>query len=127
MAAIAEQRRFFRVATRLVPSYVARVDEHLTELKRFDAVISDLSGGGMLLRTRQWVPTLSRVRVQFTLGEDDPIGVDAQANVLVVRQTGHVQIYRVHCSFIDLERRDAERIVRYVYRQQLALRRRGVA
>jgi len=120
-----ERRQFFRVITRIFPRYAARVDEQLVELKAFDAVILDLSGGGLLLQSRQWVPVFSRLRLMFSLA-DDPLEFDIQVTPRALGQGALMQQYSIHCAFTDMRRSDVDRIVRYVYRQQLMLRRRGL-
>lgn len=127
----AERRQSYRVITRIVPRYAARVDEALSEPVPLDAVILDISGGGALIQSRQLVPVSARLRLRFAV-DDDPIEFDVQAIASQVRATPimagrvvYIPHYRIHCSFTDVSRRDTERIVRYVYRQQLLLRRRG--
>ena len=127
----AERRQSYRVITRIVPRYAARVDETLEEPEHLDAVILDISGGGALIQSRQMVPFGAHLRLRFAL-EGDPLELDVAAVVTQVRATPimagrvvYIPHYRIHCAFRDVTRRDTERIVRYVYRQQLLLRRRG--
>ena len=120
----AERREFFRLMTRIAPRYAARVDHHLVELQPLTAMILDISGGGLQMRTREWVPTGSRLRLVFTL-DDDPLEIDLQMITLSVFRPERQQHYRVHCRFIDVPTADVERIVRHVFRQQVAMRRKG--
>lgn len=41
-----ERRQFFRIPTRIAAKYAARIDVHQVELKKFDAVILEIGGGG---------------------------------------------------------------------------------
>ena len=120
----AERREFFRLFTRVVPRYGARVDHKLVELQRLTAVMLDISGGGLQIQTREWVPTGSRLRLIFVL-DDDPLEFDLQVMALSVLRPERQQHYRIHCRFVDVATADVERIVRHVFRQQVALRRKG--
>lgn len=75
----------------------------------------------MLIQSRQWVPVTSRLRVSFAL-RDEPGEFDVQADVRVVRQAEGQHTYRIHCKFLELARADAERIVRWTFREQIAQR-----
>lgn len=120
----AERREFFRLFTRIVPRYAARVDHKLVELQPLNAVVLDVSGGGLQIQTREWVPTGSRLRLIFVV-DDDPLELDLQVVVLSVLRPERQQHYRIHCRLVDVATADVERIVRHVFRQQVALRRKG--
>jgi c-di-GMP-binding flagellar brake protein YcgR len=120
-----ERRQFFRLVTRIVPRYAVRLDDAGEEAQSLQAVILDLSGGGTMVQSREYVPAGSRIRLIFGL-EGDPIDLDVAALVLAcTRPTANAQHYRLHCQFMEPSRSDVERLVRYVYRQQAELRRKG--
>jgi c-di-GMP-binding flagellar brake protein YcgR len=123
-ASNAERREFYRLVTRVTPRYAARIDHHLVELQPLTASVLDLSGGGLQMRTREWVPTGSRIRLVFSL-EDDPLEFDLQMAALSVFRPERQQHYRIHCRFVDAPSADVERLVRHVFRQQVAIRRKG--
>lgn len=123
-ASNAERREFFRLITRVTPRYAARVDHDLVELQPISATILDISGGGLQVQTREWVPTGSLIRLIFVL-DDDPLELDVQAVALSVLRPERQQHYRVHLRFVDVSRADVERVVRHVFRQQVAMRRKG--
>ncbi len=120
----AERREFYRLITRIEPRYAARVDYQLNELQPLTSMILDISGGGLQMRTREWVPTGSRLRLIFSL-DDDPLDFDMQLLALSVFRPERQQHYRIHCRFVDAAPADIERIVRHVFRQQVAMRRKG--
>ena len=123
----AERRQFYRLLTTIAPRYAARTNAEGEELERLDARVLDLSGGGLQLHVRDWVPVGSRVRLIFTL-DDDPQDVDSTVVALsVVRPGPRRSLYRVHCRFVDLPRSERERIVRFIFRKQVDFRQRGVA
>lgn len=121
-----ERRHFYRLVTRIAPRHTARLDDSGREVQVLRTVILDLSGGGALLQTREFIPAGSRLRLVFEL-DGDPLEMDVAALVLnVMRPSPHAQHYRVHCQFLEPDQSEIERLVRYVYRQQAELRRRGV-
>lgn len=121
-----ERRQFYRLLTTITPRYAARVNAVGEELERVDARILDLSGGGLQLHTRDWVPVGSRIRLIFPL-ESDPQEVDAYVLALsVVRPGPRRSLYRVHCRFVDMPRAERERVVRFIFRKQIDFRQRGV-
>lgn len=121
-----ERREFFRFATRIIPRAAIRLDDAGNEAQVLQAVILDLSGGGTMLQSREFVPVGSRLRLVFGL-EGDPIDLDLAALVLSCsRPTATAQHYRLHCQFLEPDRIDIERLVRWTYRQQAELRRKGL-
>jgi c-di-GMP-binding flagellar brake protein YcgR len=121
-----ERRQFYRLLTTLVPRYAARVNAEGDELGRVEARILDVSGGGMQLHTRPWLPVGSRLRLIFAL-EDDPQEVDVSMVALsVVRPGPRSSFYRVHCRYVDLARTERERIVRFIFRKQIDFGKKGV-
>ncbi len=121
-----ERRQFYRLVTRIVPRRTARLDDAGKEVQPIQSVILDLSGGGVMLQTREFVPAGCRLRIVFEL-EGDPLEMDIAALVLNTnRPASNAQHYRVHCQFLEPNQSEIERLVRFVYRQQAELRRRGV-
>ncbi|MFA7250108.1 MAG: PilZ domain-containing protein [Dehalococcoidia bacterium] len=120
-----ERRGFYRLFTRVEPRYAARVDHKMAELQRLTgAVVMDISGGGLQLQTREWIPTGSRLRLIFSL-DDDALEFDLLMVALSVQRPDRMQSYRVHCGFLEVATADVERVVRHVFRQQVAMRRKG--
>ena len=120
-----ERRGFYRLFTRVEPRYAARVDHKMAELQALTSVVvMDISGGGLQMQTREWIPTGSRLRLIFAL-EDDPLEFDLLMVALSVQRPDRMQSYRVHCGFLDVATADVERVVRHVFRQQVAMRRKG--
>lgn len=117
-----ERRQFYRLLTNITPRHAARVNSAAEELERLDARIVDLSGGGVQLRVEQWLPVGSRVRVIFAL-EQEPLEIDVTVLSLAVqRPDTRRSYYRVNAKYIELSRDMQERIIRYIFRQQMLLR-----
>jgi len=120
-----ERRGFYRLFTRVEPRYAARIDHNMNELQVLKSVVvMDISGGGLQLQAREWIPTGSRLRLIFAL-DDDPLEFDLTMIALSVQRPDRMQSYRVHCGFLEVATADVERVVRHVFRQQVAMRRKG--
>lgn len=121
-----ERRAYYRLVTRIEPRLAVRLDDAGKEVQRLNAIVLDISGGGMLLQVREYIPSGARLRVVLEL-EGEPLEVDMLLQALSVqRPSTSAQHYRVNCQFIDPDRRERERVVRYIFRQQVEMRRKGV-
>lgn len=121
-----ERREFYRLPVRIVPRLAARLDDAGNEVQPIQSVILDLGGGGVMLQSREFVAAETRLRLVFEL-EGDPFDMDIAALVLsCARPSSNAQHYRLHCQFLEPNRHELERLIRYVYRQQAELRRKGV-
>ena len=117
-----ERRQFYRLLTNIAPRYAARISSDAEELERLDARIVDLSGGGVQLRVEQWLPVGSRVRLIFAL-EQEPLEIDVTVLALAVqRPDTRRSYYRVNAKYLSAARAMQERIIRYIFRQQMLLR-----
>ena len=120
-----ERRAFYRLPVRIVPRFVSRLDDAGNEVQAVQAVILDLSGGGAMLQSREFVAAGTRMRLAFEL-DGDPFDLDIAVLVLSCsRPTSSAQHYRLHCQFLEPNRVEMERLIRFVYRQQAELRRKG--
>lgn len=121
-----ERRQFYRLVTRIVPRRASLLNDEGEEVQRLQTVILDLSGGGVLLQSKEFAEAGSRLRLVFEL-DGDPLDMDIAALVLsCIRPSSNAQQYRLHCQFLELSKAEMERLVRFIYRQQVALRRKGV-
>ena len=121
-----ERREFYRLPVRIVPRRAAILDDTGDEVQPVQVVILDLSGGGAMLQSREFVAAGARLRLVFEL-EGDPLDMDLATLVLSCsRPQSNAQHYRLHCQFLEPNRFELERLIRYVYRQQAELRRKGV-
>ena len=110
----------------IAPRRCALLDDAGAETQQLHGVILDLSGGGILLQATDFVAPGSRLRLVFEL-EGDPLEMDVAAIVLSGnRAASNARQFRMHCQFLELNKDEMERLVRFIYRQQVALRRKGV-
>lgn len=122
-----ERREFFRLVTRITPRLVAILDDEGEEVERLKAQILDLSGGGAQLQTETPIPVGAKVRLAFDL-EGEALEIDAIAEVRSHKAPASraKKSFRVHCQFSEIARTDVERIVRFIHREQVEMRRKGV-
>ena len=74
------------------------------------------------MRVKEWVPVGSRVRLVFAL-EQDPLEIDVNVLALAVRRPDvRRSYYRINSKFIEIERDVQERVIRFIFRQQMLLR-----
>ncbi len=121
-----ERRSFYRLLTRIVPRYAALVGRDGAEEALGENVILDISGGGLQMQSKSRVEPGARIHLVFAV-DGDPLEIEVSVDVLTVHPpaTGG-RFYRFHGRFAGVPRGEVERIVRYIYRQQLELRRKGV-
>ena len=119
-----ERRDFYRLPTMITPRYAALTNRSRDELGRVDAVIVDISGGGVRLRSHTEIPVGAWVRLIFSLA-DDPADVDVTFEALSVEQDGRRGPYRVHGRYLDSQPATEERIVRFIFSQQVQLLQQG--
>lgn len=121
-----ERRQFYRLITNIRPRRVSRVTNEGEELQLLAATIMDLSGGGVQLQMQQWVPVGAHLRIEFPL-EGDPLDVEVDCLAVgVLRPDSRRSFYRVNARYVNVARETQERIIRFIFRQQLVLRQKGV-
>lgn len=120
-----ERRQFFRLSLTIRPRYAAVIDPQGNERTRLEALMLDISGGGTQLRTKQTVQAGDRVRVVFPLGTDE---VEADLYILSAHalEDDRNWAYRVNGRFLELPKQMQERIIRFIFRQQVDFMKRGV-
>lgn len=125
-AARADRREYYRLDTSIRPAYAARINDDRDELERLDLVIMDISGGGVQLRSRTHVEPGALVRLIFAL-DGEVIDMDLTALILSALPEVRTNQVRLHARYSGTSRAVEERIVRYVFREQVERLKRGVA
>lgn len=120
-----ERREFYRLPTSIHPRYSALTNNDGEEVERVELVIADISGGGCRLRLHRWVPIGTQIRMIFALG-DDVDELDVVTEAVSVAEDQRRGSYRVHARFLGVSRSVEERIVRFVFSQQVELLQKGV-
>lgn len=121
-----ERREYYRLATRLIPDAAVLLGPEGEPVRPVVATVLDISGGGLQFASADPLPPGARVRFALSLDEAGP-PVTVLARVLSIEepQEGR-ELFRFHAKFEDLLNRERDRIVRYVFQQQIELRKRGL-
>lgn len=140
-AAQTERREFYRLLTSMQPLVVellpveeptvapttagapAAADD-ATEPVLLEAVIADLSGGGVRLRMSEELEVGRRLRLSFE-PDGEPMTVVAEVVRTVPAELRRRAV--VQCRFEQITRRDQERIIRFIFEKQREHSQRGVA
>ncbi|MBI4300303.1 MAG: PilZ domain-containing protein [Chloroflexi bacterium] len=103
------------------------------EPQRVDVLIDDLSIGGAFIRWRQTdvldesEPETSRLKLRFDLGDgQEPMELTGVFRRRVIQEKFGRKQYRVGVEFEDMERRQEDRIMRFIFRQELERKRKGI-
>lgn len=121
-----ERRSYYRLLTRIVPRYAAVLGRADAEVPLKTCVILDISGGGLQMQSLTRLDVGARLHLVFAL-DGDPLEVDLYTDVLSVRPPSRGgQYHRVHGRFVAAPRAEVERLIRYVTRQQIERRRKGL-
>jgi c-di-GMP-binding flagellar brake protein YcgR len=121
-----ERRSYYRLLTRIVPRYAAVVGRGGAEEPLGENVILDISGGGLQMQSKSRIEAGARLHLVFAV-DGDPLEIEVLVDVLTVHPpVNGGRVYRFHGRFAGVPRSEVERIIRYIYREQLELRRKGV-
>lgn len=120
----ADERTVFRLplGTELLPATVTTAGGTASTVS---GVLVDLSAGGLQLKVRTPVPPGSRLALAVPTPPHGTVPV--QAEVVAVSADGPEGPWRLHARFVALPPAAEQRIVRYLYEEQLRRRRTGTA
>lgn len=119
------QRRDAYRLQKLIPTNKALLLREHGDPELVRASILNLSSGGAMLEVAAPVAPRQRLRLGFTLlGESTYIEVTSEILRVEAPERQRRQPYRAGIRFIDISRRDADEIVRYIFRQLRADRQR---
>lgn len=117
------QRRYAYRLQKLMPVNKALLLREHGDSELVRALIRNLSAGGAFLEVVAPVAPRQRLRLGFTL-VGQPTYIEATGEILWVEapERRRRQPYQAGVRFIDLSQRDADEIVRYIFRQLRAER-----
>lgn len=136
-----ERREFYRLMTSIESSLVellpvelpsaerdgvgeSLAPDELPEPELIEAVIVDLSGGGVRLRTSKALEPGRLLRLTFE-PDGEPMTVVAEVVRSIPAETRRRAA--LQCRFKDIARRDQDRLVRFIFEKQREYSKRGVA
>lgn len=122
-----QRRQSFRLPLLLVPTEIlVKVEDNVWEAVP-DALILDISAGGLRLTSRQPMAVGTEMRVRFQLPLDNR---EIAATGVVVRSCDlgqrELRRYQMGVHFLHIRRGDQDAICRFIFRRQAEMRRQGV-
>lgn len=90
------------------------------------ALILDISGGGVQIRSREPAPIGALIALEFVLAPGTP-AVRVAAKALTCRPEERTHAYRINTEFVGIARHTQEQIVRFIFQEQTKLSRRRSA
>lgn len=121
-----ERRSFYRLLI-TIPVVSAEVIHETGSPEEVEAMIVDISGGGVRLRIDHDLPEGTVLGLVIVLG-DQRLRLDAR---IVHRSTvggrGRSVRHESQCEFVDISRADQDRIVRFIFEKQREYSQKGVA
>ena len=118
------ERKHYRLPAAILPEDVRLLNAEGKPDRPVRATIINLSGGGIELVAPDPLRSGQMLSVRFML-EGAPLSLLAQVIDVEPPTRGRFNS-RAHCQFLQVDRRTREKIVRYVFRRQVDLLRRGM-
>jgi c-di-GMP-binding flagellar brake protein YcgR len=114
-----ERRKFFRWETEIAPTRAVLIDQEGREHADLrDVVITNLSGGGLQLRSGPRIDPGSLVRVDFSL-EDARPELAAQVRVMSVEPSG-ADAYFINGRFETVPQEVKSQIIGFIFRRRVS-------
>ena len=89
-----------------------------------EVTILDISAGGLLLRSRRPMAPWSKLHIKFELpGFPPPLETEAEVTRDVTVQDGPLECHRIGVRFVNLHERDKNRIIRFIFQEQVRRRK----
>lgn len=92
------------------------------KLERSSIYEKNISGGGMLIVTKEALKrgTMLQILMEFPAGR-----VKVMGEVRRVQKNEETEQYEVGVAFLDLNEKDRDKVVKYVYNRQIEMKRKG--
>lgn len=119
-----DERAFYRLPMVMQPKAAHLLTDREIIERDVRATLVNLSGGGVELVVPQPTGRDRLLSLRLELGDST---LEALAHTVAVDAPGAGRFnYRLHCEFVDLKRSQREQIVRFIFREQINLLRRGM-
>lgn len=123
-----QRRNFFRLEKTLpVEFYVLDENGEKEISENKEAVILDISGGGVRLSTPEIIPVGSYIEITIYFDDESGESVTCVGEVVYSRnvETERVKTYHYGVSFVALPTTTQDRIVQYTFEEQRKMRKKG--
>jgi c-di-GMP-binding flagellar brake protein YcgR len=122
-----ELRKYFRVDTRIKAKlYIINFDINNGELSMkkelYDAIIKDISGGGMRISTN--APIKENQAVEFDLSKSLGLQKEIFGKVVkIYNQKDYNNHTEAGIEFISVKENDRDKIIKYIFKRQIELKK----
>ena len=121
-----ERRSFYRLLI-TIPLVSAEVVAARGAGEPVEALIVDISGGGVRLRIDKSLPDGTRLQLVFVLN-GQRLRLNAEVvHVSTLERRGATARYEAQCAFVDISVAEQDLIVRFIFEKQREFSSRGVA
>jgi c-di-GMP-binding flagellar brake protein YcgR len=119
-----QRRRDVRLQITLSPLEVI-VFENGRE-RPVEAKILDISAGGLLIRSKERIHTFTRFKIKFELpGTPPPVEAEAEVVRVTSSEVNGWEHFNMGTRFVNLSPREKDRIVKFIFQEQIRRRRAG--
>lgn len=119
-----QRRNFVRINARIPLEYYLVCENLAERIAGHQATTLDISGGGVLIKTDQKLDPGAELEITF--GIPGKGKVFAIGKVIRCCPDSNQQKFRVGIQFTLIEKKDREKIIRYIFEQQRMLRKKGL-
>jgi c-di-GMP-binding flagellar brake protein YcgR len=120
-----QRRSFFRIQARLrVVHDVEREGEECAELRHYEGQTLNISGGGMLLSTKIKLELGDNLPLKLYLSEQEYIAATGRVERIEFLSTR--DLYRAGIVFTIINEYDRDKIIAFVFKKEIELRKKGL-
>jgi len=119
------QRSYYRLQV-VRPLKVRLMRDEVTPISEFKpATTLDVSGGGIMIRGKTEIPKGHLAEVNLDLGGVN-VNAVCRANVSRIEEHGGAPVFLTGLEFIAIEERERDKIIKFVFDSQRALKKKGL-
>lgn len=121
-----DERAYFRLRKVIEPAAACLIDPQGHGERPVALTVLDLSGGGLQLAAPEPLPMGSVLQIDLPLAPEGVVRVRADV-VSVQAPDAPGAPYRLHARFRDLREADEQKIIRFIFQEQVRLRQKGLS
>lgn len=118
-----QKRNFVRLDV-MCPIEYYKLDDDVLEPQIFKATSSDLSGGGMRFHSKEIIELDTELEMKLNLPSHDQVSVCGKVVRCFPMDT--VPGYSIGVEFILLDKKDREKVIKFIFDRQRELRQKGL-
>lgn len=119
-----QRRSYFRIQARLRVVFVVEGDDQSAELQSDEGQTLNISGGGMLLSTNAKLELGDALALKLYLSEQEH--TVATGRVERLEYLASKNLYRAGIVYVGIYENDRDKIIAFVFKKEIDLRRKGL-